>query len=451
MTVTKTILDAATDLQTGATTAQKLTEQALARINDTNGEGARTFIRRNDQRALKMAQASDMVRATGRTRSPIEGLPISVKDLFDLESEVTLAGSIAMKNAPPATTDAPIVQRLIAAGAVIVGTTNMSEFAFSGLGLNPHYDTPRNPYDRATGRVPGGSSSGAAISVTDGMAIAAIGTDTGGSVRIPSALCGLTGFKPTAKRVTCQGALPLSTSLDSIGPLAASVACCAILDGILSGQTVTVPDALPIRGLRLAVPQTVVLNDLDQAVALTFEAAVKTLSAAGAVITELPLHEFGEIASFYTRGSIVAAEAFHWHQDHLQAAGDSYDQRVRARILKGGEMSASDYIRLIEARIDWQNRVEAKISGFDAMIMPTVPAIAPAIAPLEADVDLFFANNALMLRNPSIINFLDGCALSVPCHAEGDAPVGLMIAAGAMRDRSVLAAGLAIEAALKAA
>lgn len=442
----KTIQDAASRLSTGETSAETLTQQALERMNDPAGEGARVFIRRNDQRAMNLAKAADLVRAAGHSRSPLDGLPLSIKDLFDLAGETTPAGSQATAGSAPAAADAPAIRRLIAAGAVITGTTNMSEFAFSGLGLNPHHGTPLNPYDRATGRIPGGSSSGAAVSVADGMAIAAIGTDTGGSIRIPSALCGLTGFKPTAERVPRQGALPLSTTLDSIGPIAHSVTCCAIIDAVLAGEDpAALPKALPIKGLRLAVPQTLVLADMDTAVASAFESSLSRLSAAGAVITELSLEEFGELTDINARGSIVAAEAFHWHRDLIEHKGSVYDQRVRARILKGGEILAADLLRLLDARRDWRERVAAKIHGFDAMIMPTVPVVAPALAPLEADDGLFFKTNALILRNPSVINFLDGCALSLPCHAPGSAPVGLTIAGPAMADRHILAAGLAVE------
>jgi aspartyl-tRNA(Asn)/glutamyl-tRNA(Gln) amidotransferase subunit A len=449
MALESTIADAAAALSSEAASAKSLVETAIARMDDPSGEGKRTLIRRNDDRARGLASASDAIRAAGHSRSPIEGLPISVKDLFDLKGETTLAGSIALKGAAPAARDAAVIRRLIAAGAVITGTTNMSEFAFSGLGLNPHYDTPRNPFDRATGRIPGGSSSGAAISVSDGMAVAAIGTDTGGSIRIPPALCGLTGFKPTASRIDREGAIPLSTTLDSIGPIARSVACCAILDAIMAGENPQdLPQALPIRGLRLAVPQTVVLSDMDAHVAKAFGAAVSRLSSAGAVIVDLPLEEFAEIASIYSGGTIVAAEAYHWHRELIEKAGDRYDQRVRQRIITGKAQSASGYLSLIEARANWKRRVERQIAGFDALIMPTVPTIAPEIEPLVRDEGRFFAVNGLMLRNPSVINFLDGCALSVPCHEPGTAPVGLMIAGPAFADPHVLAAGLAIESAL---
>ena len=263
MSIPPTIEHLSHELAAGRTTAVALAEAALARARDPAGEGARVFTALGTERALAAARASDLLRAAGVVRSPLEGIPVSIKDLFDVAGEVTTAGSAVLRGAAPAARNAPVVERLIAAGAVIVGRTNMTEFAFSGLGLNPHHGTPANPWDRATRRIPGGSSSGAAVSVTDGMAAVAIGSDTGGSVRIPAALCGLAGFKPTQRRVPTEGALPLSTSLDSIGPLAASVRCCALTDAILAGQPPVPPPARALRDARLAVPETVVLDGLE--------------------------------------------------------------------------------------------------------------------------------------------------------------------------------------------
>lgn len=445
-----TIADVSTSLASGQTTSQQLADAAIAASDDPSGQGAKTFIRRNDARARAMAAASDVMRSVGQVRSPLEGMAISVKDLFDLKGEVTTAGSVANNQSTPATSDAPAVQALVRAGAVIIGTTNMSEFAFSGVGLNPHYGTPLNIYDRSTGRIPGGSSSGAAVSVTDGMAVAAIGTDTGGSIRIPAALCGLTGFKPTASRVSRDGALPLSTSLDSIGPIAADVASCAAIDAIISGETERSICVMPLDGLRLAVPQTVVLNDMDEHVAASFAATLSLLSEAGAQIADVDVPEFAQLATINAKGGLIAAEAWHWHRNLLDSRGDTYDQRVRSRILRGRDISAADYLDVLASRTAWQLGVNDKLAQFDAILLPTVPTIAPTIASLEADDATFFATNGLMLRNPTMINFLDGCALSVPCHETGSAPVGLMIAGGRMADSHILSVGLAIEHALKA-
>lgn len=444
-----TIESLAAELAAGRTTSRQLTEAALARALDPAGEGARVFTRIDTERARAAAEASDLLRAAGMVRSPLDGLPVSVKDLFDVAGQVTTAGSAVLKDAPPAARNAPVIDCLIAAGAVIVGRTNMTEFAFSGLGLNPHYGTPRNPWDRETGRIPGGSSSGAAVSVTDGMAVVGIGSDTGGSVRIPSALCGLTGFKPTQRRVPTAGTLPLSTSLDSIGPLAASVRCCAIVDAVLAGKS---PAALPapreLAGARLAIPETLMLNDMDAQVAAAFERACAALQDGGARLTRIAVPEFAELGRLHARGTLASAEAWAWHRPLLAARGTDYDPRVGLRMQAGEHMGAADYIDLLAARRRWIAQVEARIAGFDALLMPTVPVVAPRIETLRASDEAYFAANALILRNPTLINFLDGCALSLPCHAPGEAPVGLMLAAAGGRDRDILALGQAVEQAL---
>lgn len=449
MTKHPTIDEISRRLTAAETSAAELAEAAIAAIDDATGQGGAAFIRRNDARTRHLAQASDILRDTGERRSPIDGVPISVKDLFDVAGEVTTAGSLALRDAEPALSDASVVHALKRAGAVITGTTNMSEFAFSGLGLNPHYGTPLNAFDRTTGRIPGGSSSGATVSVTDGMAVAAIGTDTGGSIRIPAALCGLTGFKPTARRVSREGVAPLSTSLDSIGPIAPSVTCCAILDAIIAGEEPETLKPATLHGLRLAMPQTMVLDNMDSTVAAAFDASLQELSQAGALLSEIEIPEFSQLASINAKGGLIAAEAWHWHRSLIEAKGEIYDQRVRNRILRGRDMTAADYLDVLAARLAWQTQVMQRVAGFDAVIMPTVPIIAPPVAPLIADDAAFFATNALILRNPTMINFLDGCALSIPCHVAGSAPVGLMIAGGPMTDAKILSVGLAIEQALK--
>lgn len=427
------------------TSAVALLEAALARARDPAGEGARVFTALSAERALAAARASDLLRAAGIVRSPLEGIPVSVKDLFDVEGEITTAGSAVLRDAAPATSNAPVIDRLIAAGAVIVGRTNMSEFAFSGLGLNPHWGTPCNAWDRSERRIPGGSSSGAAVSVTDGMAAVAIGSDTGGSVRIPSALCGLTGFKPTQRRVPTAGTVPLSTSLDSIGPLASSVRCCAITDAVLASEEPQVPPARDLVGARLAVPQSVVLDGMDGAVTAAFERALSALSAAGAHITRLAVPEFAQFAALNARGSLAAAEAWAWHRALLAEREAEYDPRVSSRIRGGERMNAADYIDLVAARRRWIATVETRVESFDALVIPTVPIVAPRIDELEASDAAYFAANSLILRNPTLINFLDGCALSLPCHREGEAPVGLMLAGLGGRDREVLALGQGVE------
>src|SRR5215813_12058388 len=289
---TTSVLETAADLANGRASSCDLIEAALAQIVDPTGEGAHTFVKIYGDNARAAANAQDRLRRAGYIASPLAGLPISIKDLFDVSGERTLAGSKALDDSPPAAGDAPVVTRLKAAGAVLVGRTNMTEFAFSGVGINPHYGTPGNPHDRS--RIPGGSSSGAGVSVPDGMAAVAIGTDTGGSVRIPAAFCGLVGFKPTQARVPRDGASPLSSSLDSIGPLARSTEDCAIVDAIMAGEEPVIPEAIPVEGLRLAVPQTIMLDALEPAVAAAFERACAVLGRAGARLLDVKMPELGE-------------------------------------------------------------------------------------------------------------------------------------------------------------
>lgn len=437
------------DLKAGRTASRDLVEAALAAIEDPGGEGGRTMLKVHASEARQAADASDRLRAAGIVSSPIAGLPISVKDLFDLSGDVTTAGSVLLKDAPPATEDAVAIARLRRAGAIIIGRTNMTEFAYSGLGLNPHYGTPRNPWDRDTGRIPGGSSSGAAISVTDGMAAAAIGTDTGGSVRIPSSLCGLTGFKPTARRIPLHGAYPLSHSLDSIGPLAPTVTCCALLDAVMADQKAAVPpDPLPLAGLRLGVPQTLVQDDVEDYVAATFASALAALSEAGAQIKDFAFSELAEIPHINAKGGIYA-EAYAVHRRQLEVSESYYDPRVASRILRVKGMDAADYYDVLRAREDLIDSAKRVTAAFDAIVLPTTAIVAPAIADLETDEKLYANNNVLMLRNTFCFNFLDRCALSIPMHRPGDAPAGLMVVGETMGDARLLSIGRAVEKTMK--
>jgi len=441
------------ELNAAHVSAVQLTERALARATAADGEGARVFTRIYDTGARAAAAASDTLRQAGLKRSPIDGLPVSIKDLFDVAGETTLAGSLALRGYPAATEHALVVQRLMAAGAIIVGRTNMTEFAYSGLGINPHYGTPRNPWqrDQDGGRIPGGSSSGAAISVTDGMAVAGVGSDTGGSIRIPAALCGITGFKPTARRVPLQGVLPLSQQLDSIGAMAPTVMCCAMMDAVLAGESFVAPLAAPLRGLRLLLPTNVVLDGMDSQVSAAFQSSLSRLSAAGAVIIEQSIPAFSELAAINAKGGFTAAEAWTWHRKLIEQRHADYDPRVVSRIQRGRDMSAADLLDVIHGRRGWIKKVQAQLIDFDALIMPTVPIVAPKISDLQASDEAYYAANGLILRNPSLINFLDGCAISLPCHTAGDAPVGLSLAAGADGDHRLLSIALAVESVLKSA
>jgi len=448
MTARPTLAKLAADLAAGRTTSRALVDEALARIADPAGEGKRVFVKVYADAARTAAEAQDRLRAAGYVASPLAGIPVSIKDLFDVAGEVTLAGSKALDDAPPAKADAPIVARLKGAGAVIIGRTNMTEFAFSGVGINPHYGTPGNPYNRSL--IPGGSSAGAPVSVADGMAAMAIGTDTGGSVRIPAALCGLVGFKPTQYRVPRDGTVPLSTTLDSVGPIGVSVACCALTDAIMAGEPRELPTAIPPGGLRLGIPQTVMLDDLEASVAAAFEQAVSALARAGARIVELPLEMLDDSAKINIKGGLPVAEAFAWHEKLIERRGEDYDPRIRTRIARGRDMTAAEYIRLIGARADFIRRFDAETETFDALVMPTVPMTAPLIAAFARDED-YARLNLKLLRNTAIVNFLDRCALSLPIEAPGSAPVGLMVVGRHGEDRQLLAIGGGIEILLEGA
>src|SRR5450830_1361256 len=442
----KTIRALAAELQSGQATSVKLVEQALERIASYRGQGGAAYISVDTDRALAAARASDAARAAGNVPSLLAGLPVSIKDLFDVQGEVTSAGSKALANAPAAKNDAPAVARLRHAGAILLGRTNMSEFAFSGLGLNPHYGTPVNPLDRT--RIAGGSTSGGAVTVALQMAAGALGTDTGGSIRIPAAFCGLTGFKPTASTVPLTGAVPLSRSLDSAGPIAHSVDCCAILQAALSGQDIAA-DMPAVKGLRFGVTRDYVGASVDAQVQQAFDAALEQLRAAGALVEQFDFPELLELPTINGGGGLVAAEAWHWHRALLEEKGAQYDQRVAARIRRGQQQGAADYIDLLDARRRLIAVARTRLAPYDAWLMPSVAIVAPELAPLEHDDAAFFATNGLVLRNTSVINFLDGCALSLPCQAEGELPVGLGICGLGGQDGHILRLGRAVEVLLR--
>lgn len=400
--------------------------------------------------ALDAARAADAALARGETLSPLAGLPVTVKDLYDIAAQVTLAGSVLRRDAPPATRDAAAVARLRAAGAAIVGRTNMSEFAFSGVGTNPHHGTPRNPCDAAQARIPGGSSSGAAVSVALGLAVAGLGSDTGGSIRIPAALNGLVGFKNTQRRTPLAGAFALSFTLDTVCSMSRTVADCLLVDGVLAGAPLAVA-ARTASGLRLAVPRTLMLDALEPPVARAFERALAALSAAGAHIVEIALPQLAEIADINAPGGFSAVEAWATHREAMTTRRADFDPRVARRVALGEGVSAADYIRMQQRRQDWIARVGAELEGFDALVCPTVPIVAPTIASVAEDDEAFFKANGLLLRNTFAINFLDGCAFTLPCHARGDLPVGLMLASGGGRDAELAGVALAVEACLAAA
>jgi aspartyl-tRNA(Asn)/glutamyl-tRNA(Gln) amidotransferase subunit A len=448
MTKFPTLAALADDLDSGRTSARRLVDQCLARISDTSGEGARAFIRVDAEAAIEAAEAMDRLREVKAAPSRFAGIPVSIKDLFDIKGQVTRAGSRALDDSAPADADAPVVARLRRAGFVVIGRTNMTEFAYSGIGINPHYGTPKGAWQRSVGHVPGGSSSGAAVSVVDGMAHGALGTDTGGSCRIPAAYNGIVGFKPTQRRVPLEGGVPLSFTLDSFGPLARTAQCCAVLDAVLANEPVVPLQPRPIKAMRLAVPTTVALDELDDDVARSFERALETLSRQGALIEWIAVPEFLDVGVMNTKGGFAAPESYAWHRYLIVSHGDVYDPRVSMRILRGQSISAADYIDLLAARKSLIARATVRLAPYDALVLPTTANTPPRIADL-ADDKAFTKANLLSLRNCTLINMIDGCAISLPCHREGEVPVGLMLAASGGADRRILELAAGMEAAIR--
>lgn len=439
-------------LDTAAASHESLIEEVLARAR--RPEAAHVFTALYAEPAQAAARQADRAQRGGaqlHASAPLAGLPVSVKDLYDVAGETSLAGSVVRRGAAPATADAPAVQRLRAAGAAIVGKTNMTEFAFSGVGINPHYGTPCNPASAAddVARVPGGSSSGAAVSVALGLAVAGLGSDTGGSIRIPAALCGLVGFKNTQARTPLAGAFPLAHSLDTVCAMTHSVADCVLVDGVLSGAPLAVPRREGVAGLRLALPRTLMLDALEPTVARAFERTLARLAAGGAVVKEIPLVELAEIASINAPGGFSPVEAYATHRELFAARRADYDPRVAARVALGEKVLAADYIVMQRRRAEWIERVNARLVGFDALVCPTVPIVAPPIEPLvprdAASDEAFFKVNGLLLRNTFAINFLDGCSFSLPCHEPGELPVGLMLSAPGGHDAALAGTALAVE------
>jgi aspartyl-tRNA(Asn)/glutamyl-tRNA(Gln) amidotransferase subunit A len=435
-------------LAEGTATSRSLIEESLARIADPDGEGARAFIKVHTEQARAMADAADLLRKANRAPGPYAGIPIALKDLFDIAGEPTPAGSAILADAPPAMANAPVVARMLAAGFVPIGRVNMTEFAFSGLGINAHYGTPSSPWDRGSKRIPGGSSSGTAVAVADGMAAAGLGTDTGGSCRIPAAFCGIAGYKPTARRIPITGVLPLAPSLDSVGPLAPSVACCAEIDAILVGETPVAPIAVNLNGLRLAVPENMVLEGMDQTVAAAFDKALSMLSVAGARIQRTRFADFDELPAVNAKGGFAASEAYAWHRHLLTTRRSGYDPRIAVRIARGEHMSAADYVDLLQARARLIVRFDRATEPYDCVLMPSVPIVAPRIADLD-DERAYNSINMLILRNAALSNFFDRCAISVPCHRKGDAPAGLMLVGETMGDARLFGIAAAVEAVLR--
>lgn len=443
-----TLLMLAADLASGKVTARQLAEESLARIADPHGEGSRAFVHHDSARVMHDADVQDKARREGRAASPYAGIPFAIKDLFDVEGEVTTAGSKLLAAASPAKADSIAVANMRAAGLVALGRTNMTEFAYSGVGLNPHYGTPKSVYGRNEGRIPGGSSSGSAVAVADGMCSVALGTDTGGSCRIPAAFNGIVGFKPSAQRVSKVGVYPLSQSFDSIGPIANSVACCIIADGILRGAGPVVPEAKAGK-LRIGVLRNYVLENLDTHVAGDFDRTLARLSSSGHALSDVAFSALADMPSLLANGGIVAAEAWAHHEPIIARHEAEYDPRVVSRIRFGARITQDEVTRLKARRADMVATFARLAEGFDAIICPTVAMVPPRISDLAAE-DEYRRLNGLALRNTYVFNFLDACAISLPMSGSGAPPTGLMMALPNGADERLLAAAQAVELAVSA-
>ena len=445
MGVLPTIQDIQTQFRLGTLSCIEYVADNLERIQSPKGEGPKAFIEVYDEQSLKLGLLATQLFEAGIPTPPLLGVTLSIKDLFDVEGQPTRAGSVVLQEEQPAATSATIVDRLLRAGAILIGRTNMTEFAYSGVGLNPHYGTPASPFDRETRRIPGGSSSGSGVSVADQMAVASIGTDTGGSVRIPAALCGIVGFKPTARRVPTEGAFPLSSTFDSVGPLAPSVKCCILLDQIMRGAPVQTLRPYPLKNLRVAIVSGLPLEHLDTHVSTAFERTVHMLQQSGVIVDEIRSDAIDHPDRSSSGARLLSAEAYATHRRLLDRSGHLYDPRVASRILPAAETTAADYIDLLSWRRNFVRDVTQELDSYDALLMPTTPIIAPPLLELEQSDKVYFETNTLMLRNTSIVNQMDGCALSLPCHLQDEPPVGLMVAGLPLQDDKILRIGLAIE------
>jgi aspartyl-tRNA(Asn)/glutamyl-tRNA(Gln) amidotransferase subunit A len=418
-------------------------EAALSRIDDPKGEGARACLTIYREQARAAAEVADARAKAGISIGPLDGTIVTIKDLFDVAGEVTRVGSkVFAEEAKPAAADAPAVQRLRGGGAVIVAKTNMSEFAYTGIGANPHFGTPGNPADRT--RVPGGSSSGAAVAAADGMCEVAIGTDTGGSCRIPGALCGIVGYKPSRQRIPTEGAFPLSYSIDSIGPIARSVEACAKADAVMAGENFTPIEPAPLAGLRIGVVQGSALENLDETVTKRFSDALARLRQANARMSEEKLAQLDGMAQVNSKGGVQPAEAFAVHRDLLSRRADAIDPNVRVRLERAGTISAADYIDMVRERQRLIRSMDGRLADIDVLAWPTTPMVAPTMQEVAAP-DEFARKNAMLLRNTVIVNFFDLCAISLPLPRESGLPTGLMLVARNGQDQRLFRIAAAVE------
>ena len=417
-------------------------EQALSRIADPKGEGARACLTVYAEAARAAADAADARARSGTSLGPLDGAIVTVKDLFDVAGEVTRAGSkVLLAEGKVAAADAPAVARLRAAGCVIAAKTNMTEFAFSGVGLNPHFGTPGNPKDRS--RIPGGSSSGGAVAVADGMCEIAIGTDTGGSTRIPAALCGTVGWKPSKQRVPTEGAFPLSGTLDSVGPMARTVVDCARADAVMAGEKWQELEPATLKWLRIGVLRGMPFGNLDSVVEAAICDFMARMGKAGVRFSDEIVPLLDDMNAINAKGGFSPAEAYALHRRRLQAHGQDIDPNVRMRVERGSAIEPEVYAEMIAERARLVRAMDARLADVDALMMPTTAICAPKMSEV-ATPETFSHRNMMLLRNPALVNFFDLCAISLPIPGPA-LPVGLMLVARNGHDRKLFNIAAAIE------
>lgn len=427
---------------TDTMTSSARLQQCLDRINDPKGQGSIIFTRLYVEAARQDAAASDARRVAGRPLSPIDGKIVSIKDLFDVAGDVTTAGSRLMSKNAPAESDAPIVKTLRRAGAVIIGKTHMTEFAFSAVGMNPHFGDPGNPDDVT--RIAGGSSTGAAIAIRLGMCEMSVGSDTGGSIRMPSALCGTVGLKPTQARIPREGMVPLCPSFDTAGAIAASVQDCAKLDAVLAGDSKVEIEPLALEGLRIGVPESYFFDGMEAPVQEAFEATLEKLKQSGTLLVKARIDDIlADMNAVNERATFPNIESSFVFRQQMKDDPDAVDPFIRSRIERGMSIEASHYIWMTEQRSDLMNRIDVAMQSLDFIVTPTVPILAAKIADMR-NPDQLATTNLLLLRNTWVANFFDLPALSLPIN-NGGLSIGLQIVGKRADDMRVLSAGLALE------
>jgi aspartyl-tRNA(Asn)/glutamyl-tRNA(Gln) amidotransferase subunit A len=443
--VARSALQLSAMLAAGLVDAEELAERTLAAVAACDDQAVFSCV--TAERAMREARAASARIREGRPRGLLDGVPVAWKDLFDIAGLTTTAGSRVLAGAPPARHDAPVVARLEAAGMVCVGRVNMTEFAYSGIGLNPHFGTPRNP-NGAQDRVPGGSSSGSGVAVARGLVPVSIGSDTGGSVRIPAAFNGIIGYKSSTGRYPTEGAFPLSTTLDTVGVLCRTVSDAIIVDAALCKRAAPAARRRSLAGQRLIVPGNVVFDDAEPAVIANFEAALGRLAAAGAVVERATLPALDEILALMARrGGIAQAEAYALHRDRIAGPEvELMDRRVVARVRAAATIAMADYVVVLQERRRIIAEFAGTFTGGAVIAYPTVAHVAPSIAALEADDDLFSRINMRTLRNTNIGNFLDWCGVTIPSGVDASGmPTALLLSGAHGSDDDLLSLALSAE------